>query len=292
MINDNQTTPPYHIGDLYAPEGLSSLDYKGMVVSVTDSQHGCAVYLDLMEYDFTDVYSINEVFEKYHLNYNKKGAHLSPEHIKRTIINDNEEVSRLLAYNNGIGKFLLPTIDELKSFFNNISIYYKLRQEYYPHNKSLDIENNCNCRYFISRTLNADATEVYIYDVRKRESYSVPINSSMYYVNAIYVLEYYDDGHREVQTHEDRSGCYVATAVYGSYNCPEVWALRRFRDNILHETWYGRAFIQTYYAISPTLVKWFGETSWFKKLWRRPLDKLVTKLKCKGVEDTPYSDKY
>ena len=25
-------------------------------------------------------------------------------------------------------------------------------------------------------------------------------------------------------------GCYVATAVYGSYDCPEVWVLRRYRD--------------------------------------------------------------
>ena len=88
------------------------------------------------------------------------------------------------------------------------------------------------------------------------------------------------------------SGCYIATAVYGSYNCPEVWTLRRFRDNTLDATWYGRAFIQTYYAVSPTLVKWFGETSWFKELWRKPLDKLVASLKCKGVEDTPYTDKY
>lgn len=27
-----------------------------------------------------------------------------------------------------------------------------------------------------------------------------------------------------------RKGCYVATCVYGSYDCPEVWTLRRFRD--------------------------------------------------------------
>ena len=95
-----------------------------------------------------------------------------------------------------------------------------------------------------------------------------------------------------VPANSKKKGCYVATAVYGSYNCPEVWTLRRFRDNTLDATWYGRAFIQTYYAISPTLVKWFGETSWFKKLWRRPLDKLVSSLKNKGVEDTPYNDKY
>ncbi|MDO5478959.1 MAG: CFI-box-CTERM domain-containing protein [Clostridia bacterium] len=53
-------------------------------------------------------------------------------------------------------------------------------------------------------------------------------------------------------------GCYVATAVYGSYDCPEVWTLRRFRDDTLAKTWYGRMFIRVYYAVSPTLVKWFG----------------------------------
>ena len=88
------------------------------------------------------------------------------------------------------------------------------------------------------------------------------------------------------------SGCYVATAVYGSYNCPEVWTLRRFRDNTLDATWYGRAFIKTYYAISPTLVKWFGETDWFKKMWKTPLDKMVSSLRKKGIASTPYHDKY
>jgi hypothetical protein len=90
----------------------------------------------------------------------------------------------------------------------------------------------------------------------------------------------------------ESSGCYIATAVYGSYNCPQVWTLRRFRDNTLDATWYGRVFIKTYYAISPTLVRWFGETSWFKEFWRKPLDKLVASLRNKGVEDTPYIDKY
>ena len=88
-----------------------------------------------------------------------------------------------------------------------------------------------------------------------------------------------------------RSGCYVATAVYGSYDCPEVWTLRRFRDDTLAATWYGRAFIRTYYAISPTLVKWFGHTEWFKKMWRGTLDKMVTELQEKGVESTPYEDR-
>lgn len=86
-------------------------------------------------------------------------------------------------------------------------------------------------------------------------------------------------------------GCYVATCVYGSYDCPQVWTLRRFRDYTLAETWYGRLFIHTYYAISPTIVKLFGSTKWFKKMWKGKLDKLVTKLQNEGVEDTPYQDR-
>lgn len=86
-------------------------------------------------------------------------------------------------------------------------------------------------------------------------------------------------------------GCYVATCVYGSYDCPEVWTLRRYRDYTLAETWYGRAFIHTYYAISPTLVKCFGKTKWFKNIFKPKLDKMVAKLNASGVEDTPYNDR-
>ena len=86
------------------------------------------------------------------------------------------------------------------------------------------------------------------------------------------------------------SACYVATAIYGSYDCPQVWTLRRFRDYKLAKTWYGRAFIHTYYAISPTIVKWFGETNWFKSFWRGKLDRMVKKLQARGFEDTPYDD--
>ena len=84
--------------------------------------------------------------------------------------------------------------------------------------------------------------------------------------------------------------CYIATAVYGSYDCPEVWVLRRFRDYTLAETWYGRLFIKVYYATSPTLVKLFGKTAWFKNICKKPLDKLVSKLRINGVENTPYND--
>lgn len=92
--------------------------------------------------------------------------------------------------------------------------------------------------------------------------------------------------------HNSNQGCYVATCVYGSYDCPQVWTLRRFRDYSLSKTFFGRTFIRLYYAVSPTIVKWFGHTQWFKKMWKGTLDKMVRSLNAKGVEDTPYKDLY
>ncbi len=86
-------------------------------------------------------------------------------------------------------------------------------------------------------------------------------------------------------------GCYVATAVYGSYDCPQVWTLRRYRDYTLSETWYGRAFIRVYYTVSPIIVKRFGNTDWFKNFWKSKLDHMVSRLQSKGLESTPYDDK-
>ena len=98
--------------------------------------------------------------------------------------------------------------------------------------------------------------------------------------------------HSSAAPRMQKRGCYIATAVYGSYDCPEVWTLRRFRDYSLDKTFPGRVFIKFYYAISPKLVKWFGKSMIFKSMCRRPLDKLVSLLRVKGYKNTPYYDKY
>ncbi|MCB7038991.1 CFI-box-CTERM domain-containing protein [Eggerthella sinensis] len=86
-------------------------------------------------------------------------------------------------------------------------------------------------------------------------------------------------------------GCYVATAVYGSYDCPQVWTLRRYRDYALARTWYGRVFIKSYYLISPFLVKRFGHKEWLKAMCRRKLDRMVDKLQYAGFLSAPYEDR-
>ena len=86
------------------------------------------------------------------------------------------------------------------------------------------------------------------------------------------------------------SGCYIATAVYGSYDCPQVWTLRRYRDNKLAQSWQGRVFIKFYYFFSPKMVQLFGKTKWFNYLGRKQLDVFVGKLNRQGVDDKPYND--
>lgn len=85
-------------------------------------------------------------------------------------------------------------------------------------------------------------------------------------------------------------GCYVATSVYGSYDCPEVWVLRRFRDRTLKNNYFGRSFVSVYYLLSPSLVKLFGQKKWFNRFWKRKLDKLVELLRTKGFSDAKYKD--
>lgn len=85
-------------------------------------------------------------------------------------------------------------------------------------------------------------------------------------------------------------GCYVATAVYGSYDCPEVWVLRRWRDVRLNATPAGRGLVRAYYATSPAFVRAVRGHRWFTSWTRRQLDALVQHLRAAGYSDAPYID--
>lgn len=50
-------------------------------------------------------------------------------------------------------------------------------------------------------------------------------------------------------------GCYIATAVYGSYEAPEVLILRKFRDTVLKRHLLGKVLISSYYFVSPSIAK-------------------------------------
>jgi len=73
-------------------------------------------------------------------------------------------------------------------------------------------------------------------------------------------------------------GCYIATAVYGSYDAPQVRVLRQYRDNVLRQSVWGRAFIQVYYFFSPSAAHWLKNTRYLNAAVRHLLDGWVTRL--------------
>jgi len=50
---------------------------------------------------------------------------------------------------------------------------------------------------------------------------------------------------------QNAGSCFIATAVYGSYDNPNVLKLRSFRDTILNNSLLGKLFIRFYYKIGP-----------------------------------------
>ena len=74
-------------------------------------------------------------------------------------------------------------------------------------------------------------------------------------------------------------GCYVATAIYGDYDAPEVLILREYRDSFLIKSTFGRLFISTYYAISPLLVKHLINLKWINLQVKKILEFFIERIK-------------
>lgn len=74
-------------------------------------------------------------------------------------------------------------------------------------------------------------------------------------------------------------GCYIATAVYGGYDMPEVLVLRKFRDEVLKKSFLGRIFIKVYYALSPSMAEKLKDYDKVNKKVKCLLDKFVKYLK-------------
>lgn len=70
------------------------------------------------------------------------------------------------------------------------------------------------------------------------------------------------------------SGCFIATAVYGDYDHPQVLKLRHFRDSTLRKTLLGRCFISFYYSVGPHLAILPNRSVKVRSLLRALFDRL------------------
>lgn len=71
------------------------------------------------------------------------------------------------------------------------------------------------------------------------------------------------------------SGCFIATAAYGTALAPDVSVLRRLRDRYLVTNAIGRAFVRWYYRVSPPIADFMRERAWLRALVRGGLTPLV-----------------
>ncbi len=134
------------------------------------------------------------------------------------------------------------------------------------------------------------ALENYLCDLSGNVGYYLPRDYSTMFAE---VVSYKDRPASLIAQYDALSkpknnGCYVATAVYGSYDCREVWVLRRFRDDNLAVSKAGRLFIACYYQASPTLIRILRPRAF--GLLRRALDRWVDWLVAPGYSDLPYGD--
>ncbi|MBI4825686.1 MAG: hypothetical protein HY807_04620 [Nitrospirae bacterium] len=79
------------------------------------------------------------------------------------------------------------------------------------------------------------------------------------------------------------SGCFIATAAYGSYFEPHVEVLRDFRDNILLTNKLGKVFVNFYYSTSPPIADYIARHESLKMATRWVLTPLVYGIKYPGV---------
>jgi hypothetical protein len=75
------------------------------------------------------------------------------------------------------------------------------------------------------------------------------------------------------------SGCYIATMAYGDYDHPQVMILRKFRDEVLDKSEFGKWFIKTYYHYSPKLVKKLKNKKVINSMIRRILNQFIKLIK-------------
>lgn len=82
-----------------------------------------------------------------------------------------------------------------------------------------------------------------------------------------------------------KSGCFIATAAYGSPIAPEVMIFRQYRDEVLLNSKIGKEIVKIYYLFSPSLALVISKTEWLKRLVRtlalNPLLKLLKAQKNK-----------
>ena len=75
--------------------------------------------------------------------------------------------------------------------------------------------------------------------------------------------------------HNPDSGCFIATAVFDSSTAIEVLMLRRWRDESLLKTQFGKFMVKVYYIFSPSIAKIIKKNRFLKQTVKTPIKSFI-----------------
>ena len=99
--------------------------------------------------------------------------------------------------------------------------------------------------------------------------------------NNTWFCPYCESNVSETYKHKQEPHCFIATAAYGTPWHRDIDVLRNFRDDVLQQTFIGRMFIKTYYAVSPPLAKVVARHHGVRKIVRKCIKLILRGIKNK-----------
>ena len=85
-----------------------------------------------------------------------------------------------------------------------------------------------------------------------------------------------------IQSQPPKSGCFIATAAYGTPMATEIDVLRQFRDEELGHNFVGRQLVAMYYRLSPPVANVIVRSEKIRGFVRLSLKPIVDALRCKN----------
>jgi len=116
-----------------------------------------------------------------------------------------------------------------------------------------EVETN---RWFMNNDPDAEIVDHTIYTDPEADTWSR--------VNALYNRENNIVPEEETSNSDD-TDCFIATAVYGDPNAPNIQILRKYRDTVLRKNLFGTLFVQTYETVGPVFAFFIREDEERKK---------------------------